>query len=150
MKIQVFLITPPDWSHNSNLILGVIFPPKNGVRFKRYQLLQSFKPNCELQLSTTRVPNGRSRCARNPIFLTPASHQDDGSMDKPNSLKLYYISILFIISLYYHIIILVIIWGSLALTHVRNLGSRMRRIGLGPAEKKVGSGSSASLRPALL
>ena len=28
------------------------------------------------------------------------------------------------------------------MTHVRHLGSRMRRIGLGPAEKKVGSGSS--------
>ncbi len=49
MKIQVFLITPPVRSHNSNLILGVISPPKSGARFKRYQLLQSFKPNCELQ-----------------------------------------------------------------------------------------------------
>ena len=49
MKIQVFLITPPERSHNSNLILGVIFPPKSGARLKRYQLLQSFKPNCELQ-----------------------------------------------------------------------------------------------------
>ena len=34
-KIQVFLMSSPDWSHNSNLILGVIFPPKNGARFKR-------------------------------------------------------------------------------------------------------------------
>ena len=24
-----------------------------------------------------------------PYFYAPASHQDDGSMDKPNSLKLY-------------------------------------------------------------
>ena len=29
------------------------------------------------------------------------------------------------------------------MTHVRNLGSRMRRIGLGPAKKKVVSGSSS-------
>jgi len=32
--------------------------------------------------------------------------------------------------------------------NVRHLGSRMRRIGLGPAEKKVGSGSST--RPNIL
>ena len=32
---------------NSNLILGVIFPPKNGVRLKRYQLLQSSKKKYE-------------------------------------------------------------------------------------------------------
>ena len=35
-----------------------------------------------------------------PYFYAPASHQDDGSMDKPNSLKLYYI-ILYYIILYY-------------------------------------------------
>ena len=32
--------------------------------------------------------------------------------------------------------------------NVRHLGSRMRRVGSGPAEKKVGSASSESLRPA--
>ena len=31
MKIQVFLMSWPDWIHNSNAILGVIFPPKNGA-----------------------------------------------------------------------------------------------------------------------
>ena len=41
---------------------------------------------------------------RKPIFLTPASLQDDGSMHKANSLQLLYYSI--ILSLYYNINIL--------------------------------------------
>ena len=49
MKIHGFCRKWPVWIHNNSLIFGVIFPPKNGARFKRYQLLQSFKPNCELQ-----------------------------------------------------------------------------------------------------
>ena len=107
-KIQVFWSPWPEWSHNSNLILGVIFPPKNGVRFKRYQLLQSFKPNCELQLSRTLPACGRSRCARNPIFLTPASHQDDGSMQSktPSNYIIIVSYFYIIIGLCYYLIIL--------------------------------------------
>ena len=32
--------------------------------------------------------NGVRPALSDPYFLAPASHQDDGSMDKPNSLKL--------------------------------------------------------------
>ena len=91
MNIYAFLDLSPDRSHNSNLILGAHFPPKSGARLNNYELLQSFKPNYRELCSGALSPKRRQTRPANPIFLTPASHQDDGSMHKANSLKLYYI-----------------------------------------------------------
>ena len=100
MKIDAFLDLSPDRSHISNFILGAHFPPKSGARLNNYELLQSFKPNYRELCSGTLIPNGRSTCAGKPIFLAPASLQDDGSMHKANSLKLLLLLLLLTLLLF--------------------------------------------------
>ena len=63
---------------------------------------QSFKSNCRSNLLGILGTKRGHSCVIKRIFLTPASHQDDGSMHKANSLKLLYYYI--IILLYYYII----------------------------------------------
>ena len=81
---------------------------------------QSFKSNCRCNLLVIFVINRGQTCVTKPIFLTPASHQDDGSMHKANSLKLLLLllllllilSLLILLLLYYNIIVSILNWGQ--------------------------------------
>ena len=86
MKNQVFLIPWPDWSGNSNVILGVIFPPKMGPGSKDSNYYRVSNEHMKNYAPAFLSQSGGRPALSDPYFYAPASHQDDGSMDKPNSL----------------------------------------------------------------
>ena len=62
---------------------------------------QWFKSNCQCNLLGILHTKRWQTCVIKPIFLTPASHQDDGSMHKANSLKLDIIYYIELLNIYY-------------------------------------------------
>ena len=88
LKFREFLMLPRNGAERAGRDLPCIFsskklhPENNSVEH------QSFKSNCRSNLLGILIPKRGQNCVIKPIFLTPASHQDDGSMHKANSLKL--------------------------------------------------------------
>ena len=68
MKIQGVFCCPAGLEHNSNLILDAFLPPKSGARHHNYELLQSFKPHCELLLVGMILAIRRSACPAKPLL----------------------------------------------------------------------------------